>query len=100
MFILSRVSLSALAALLSLIVASAATDLQGVRGVPNFHSVNDQIFRGGQPSNEGLRSLAAAGVKTIVDLREEDSHTKAEKHLAKKLGMHYINIPMQGMHTP
>jgi len=42
-----------------------------IRGVPNFHTVNDNIYRGGQPSDEGLRALASAGVKTIVDLRDD-----------------------------
>ena len=42
-----------------------------VRGVPNFRTVNDQVYGGGQPSAEGFRNLAAMGVKTVVDLQEE-----------------------------
>src|SRR6476660_9575602 len=79
----------------TLALASAA-----VHGVPNFQTVNDRIYRGGQPSNEGFRNLAAMGIKTIVDLREDDSRSHAEKKLVKKLGMHYVNIPMKGMKTP
>ena len=42
-----------------------------VRGVPNFRTVNDQVYGGGQPSAEGFRNLAAMGVKTVVDLEEK-----------------------------
>src|SRR6478672_10828758 len=71
-----------------------------VRGVPNFRTVNDQVYGGGQPSAEGFRNLAAMGVKTVVDLQEEGGRSKAEKKLVKSLGMHYVNIPMKGMTTP
>ncbi len=43
-----------------------------VAGVPNFHEVDANVYRGAQPSLEGFRSLAALGVKTIVDLRGDD----------------------------
>ena len=72
----------------------------GVRGVPNFQSVNDQVYRGGQPTAEGFRELAAMGVKTIVDLQEKDERSHAEHKLVHSLGMHYVNIPMKGMTTP
>ena len=79
----------------TLSLASAA-----VHGVPNFQTVNSQIYRGGQPSDEGFRNLAAMGIKTVVDLREDDQRSHAEKKLVKALGMHYVNIPMKGMKTP
>src|SRR2546426_1139871 len=56
--------------------------------------------RRGEPSEEGFRNLAASGVHTIVDLREDDARSKREKKLVKSLSMHYLNIPMRGMHTP
>ena len=80
----------------SLPLASAAA----VRGVPNFQTVNDRVYRGGQPSEEGFRNLAAMGIRTIVDLQEEGHRSKAEKKLVKSLGMRYINIPMKGMRNP
>jgi protein tyrosine/serine phosphatase len=71
-----------------------------VKGVPNFHTVNDQVLRGGQPTDAGFGKLAAMGVKTIIDLQEEGSRSHDEKKLVKALGMRYINIPMKGMTTP
>ena len=38
--------------------------------MPNFDKVNDFVYRGGQPTAEGFKSLAALGVKTVIDLRE------------------------------
>ncbi len=73
---------------------------QSVPGVPNFQTVNERVLRGGQPTAEGFRNLAARGVKTIVDLRESDDRSKAEKKLVESLSMRYVNIPMKGMHTP
>ena len=96
-------SLSRLAAPFVILCASAFPALaeQRVEGVPNFLAVNDQIYRGGQPSDRGFRNLAEMGVKTIVDLREEgEERSKDEKRLVKALGMKYVHIPMKGMKTP
>src|SRR6476660_6144425 len=71
-----------------------------VTGVPNCQTVNDQVLRGGQPTDAGFGRLAAMGVKTIIDLQEEGSRSHDEKKLVKALGMRYINIPMKGMTTP
>jgi len=62
--------------------------------------VNDRLARGGQPSGEGFRTLAAAGYRTVIDLQEKGARSKDEKHLVEALGMKYVNVPMQGMKTP
>jgi tyrosine-protein phosphatase SIW14 len=70
-------------------------------GVPNFYQVNDHVYRGAQPTDEGWKSLAALGVKTVIDLRLQDEHpTQAEKQAVEAAGMRYINIPMHGMAAP
>ena len=71
-----------------------------VEGVPHFQLVNDQVYRGGQPSAEGFRNLAAMGIKTIVDLRKSGDRSKAEQKVVKANGMRYVSIPMKGMTTP
>lgn len=45
-----------------------------VAGVANFGFVSDDLWRGARPSAAGYESLAAMGVKTIVDLQEADNH--------------------------
>lgn len=73
-------------------------------GVPNFHQVDQHVYRGAQPSAEGWKSLADLGIKTIIDLRpdgEFGTHsTKAEARAVQAAGMHYVSIPMSGYRAP
>jgi len=38
-------------------------------GVPNLHKVSHDLYRGAQPSAEGMKQLERLGIKTIVNLR-------------------------------
>jgi protein tyrosine phosphatase (PTP) superfamily phosphohydrolase (DUF442 family) len=38
-------------------------------GVPNLHKVSDDLYRGAQPSAEGMEQLKELGIKTVVNLR-------------------------------
>jgi protein tyrosine phosphatase (PTP) superfamily phosphohydrolase (DUF442 family) len=67
-----------------------------VKGIPKFGEVSPQLFRGGQPSSEGLGFLADLGVGIIVNLRPGD-HPEEEEE-ASRLGMRYISIPWQCYH--
>ena len=49
-------------------------------------------------SREKLQDLAALGINTVVDLRNDPTHY--EKHTAEALGMKYINIPMDDAEYP
>lgn len=70
-------------------------------GVPNFHEVNERVFRGGQPADAGWKSLAHLGIKLVVDLRPPTEHpTQAEKSAVEAAGMHYVNVPMKGIGAP
>lgn len=69
-------------------------------GVANFHQVDANVYRGAQPTPEGLKELAAMGVKTIVDLRHGREHSEEERKASEKLGMRYINVPMAGLNAP
>ena len=40
-----------------------------VAGVPNLYKVSPGLYRSAQPTAEGMRNLAAMGVKTVVNLR-------------------------------
>lgn len=73
----------------------------GAVAVPNFHQVNDHVYRGGQPDPAAWPALAKLGVKTVVDLRREDEHsTAAEAQAVAAAGMKYINVPMKGVVAP
>ncbi len=38
-------------------------------GLPNLHKVSDDLYRGAQPTAEGMEQLEKLGVKTVVNLR-------------------------------
>ncbi len=69
-------------------------------GIPNFHKVNDGLYRGAQPSAAGFQELSKLGVKTVLDLREFDSRSREEKRDVEAAGMRYVNIPLQGTNVP
>ncbi len=80
---------------------SAAAALAGQDSLPNFNMVNDQILRGGQPTDDGFKKLADRGVKTVVDLRWVDEHDiPHEKQLVEADGMRFVSIPMRGLSAP
>ena len=66
--------------------------------VKNFGKVNDHIYRGGQPKESEYRELAAMGVKTVIDLRE-DAETYARR-ATQGAGMQYVNIRLNGKRAP
>jgi len=70
-------------------------------GVPNFHQVNEHVYRGGQPAEAGWSSLAKLGVKLVIDLRPPTEHpVLAEQRAVQAAGMRYVNVPMKGLGAP
>src|SRR3954467_10941239 len=68
-----------------------AQRLPGVAGVENFARVNPALYRGAQPTEEGLKQLKAMGVKTVIDFRSFHS-TRKEVEAA---GMTPVEIPLR-----
>ena len=69
-------------------------------GIGNFDKVDDHVYRGAQPTDEGFRHLAAMGVKVVLDLREADARGEAEARMVQAAGMRYVNVPMTGLTPP
>ncbi len=69
-------------------------------GVPNFQKVDDHVYRGAQPTEQGFKNLAKLGIKTIIDLRESGGRSLAEEKVVRAAGMEYVAVPMKGMETP
>jgi protein tyrosine/serine phosphatase len=66
--------------------------------IENFGKVNDHFYRGAQPEGRNYEQLAAFGIKTVVDLREdarEDARSATER-----AGMRYVNLPMKEKSYP
>ena len=60
------------------------------KDIPRFQQVADGFYRGGQPGHSGFEFLKKQGVKTIINLKEEND----EEPLVRSLGMNYVHIPM------
>jgi protein tyrosine phosphatase (PTP) superfamily phosphohydrolase (DUF442 family) len=61
--------------------------------IKNFGKVNDNYFRGSQPTQSQLAALKAQGVKTIIDLRRDS--VPEERQWATELGLQYFNLPLK-----
>ena len=68
--------------------------------LPNFHAVNAHIYRGGQPHAGGLQKLVALGVKTVINLRDDDARASQEEKEARALGLNYFNVPLSRWGRP
>jgi protein tyrosine phosphatase (PTP) superfamily phosphohydrolase (DUF442 family) len=66
--------------------------------VENFGKVTEFFFRGAQPKGENYNQLAAIGVKTVIDLRNDPKDFA--KSLAERAGLKYINFPMSDKNYP
>jgi tyrosine-protein phosphatase SIW14 len=88
-------------ALCSLTMAASAGEEPGKReGLPNFHRVNENLYRGGQPTSSGVSKLAEIGVKTIIDLRGGGERAGKEEEKARSLGMKFISHPLSTTGAP
>jgi len=59
-------------------------------GLPNLHKVSDDLYRGAQPTAEGMKQLEKLGVKTVVNLRSFHS----DRDEIKGTGLAYEHISM------
>lgn len=66
----------------------------------NFGKVNDDYYRGAQPTGNDYAALAALGVKTVVNLTNDDDGEATERALVEQHGMRYVGIPMSTRKPP
>ncbi len=80
---------------------AAAFDVADVHGIPNFHKVDDHLYRGAQPTDPAFADLAKLGVTTVLDLRQLTEHsTTDEAARVQAAGMRYVSVPMKGFQAP
>ena len=77
-----------------------AQEEQTRKHLPNLYRVSDGLYRGGQPTDQGLTLLVQLGVRTIVNLRDDDSRARAEEAEALRAGLRYFNVPLPTFHSP
>ena len=93
-----------MAIMLSLASISALADSEEKGSDSNlprfFEVVATQIFRGGQPNDQGLIELAQMKMKTILDLRDEKDLIPIESAKVRKLGLNFISVPLSAWQAP
>jgi protein tyrosine/serine phosphatase len=77
---------------LTAIVVPAQVRQTSETGIENFGKVNENYYRGSQPTKQQYHRLKEMGIKTIIDLRR-DRKTEANSW-ATESGLHYFNIPL------
>ena len=72
-----------------------------IEGIHNAGKINDVLFRGAQPKENGLAELKKLGITTIVDLRGEDREKyEWERKESESLGMRFVHLPVSGWSPP
>ena len=66
--------------------------------IKNFGQMDERFYRGAQPKEGDYKDLAALGIKTVIDLRDDPE--SYERPMVESLGMKYINIPMETKKYP
>jgi protein tyrosine/serine phosphatase len=80
--------------------AQATADAAKSVTIFNFAKVSDDYYRGGQPLADHFDELQALGIKTIVNLTNEEDGRPEEQALAEQYGMRYVSIPMKTRKPP
>lgn len=85
--------------LLSAIAAASAAQRDASKiGIKNFGCINENFYRGAQPRERDYADLAAAGVKTIIDLQQDgEAH---EQQLVEGSGMRFLRIGLSDSSWP
>jgi protein tyrosine phosphatase (PTP) superfamily phosphohydrolase (DUF442 family) len=63
-------------------------------GVPNLYRISGELYRGDQPSSQGMRNLKQLGLKTILNLRSFHS----DRDEIGETGLAYEHIYMKAWH--
>ena len=79
--------------LLLFFLVCAASPPKDSSDLPNFDALNEWLYRGAQPTGQGLRELKAKGIRTVVNFRDEPQWIEWEAKEVKALGMNYVSLP-------
>ena len=77
---------------------AAATAAPAVQ-IDNFGRINEHYYRGGLPHETDYPALARLGVKTMIDLTDDDGDS-SEQRLAETAGMKFFKLAMNTRVVP
>lgn len=66
------------------------------QGIKHLKMLSEKLWVGGQPSGSQISELKARGITTIINLRMPHEMTFDEAAVTTGLGMHYVNLPING----
>jgi protein tyrosine/serine phosphatase len=97
----SPASIAAIALVLSLSTLSFAKsknrEFPNIK-IDNFGKMDERFYRGARPKSQDLSSLAALGIKTVIDLT--DNSREREQPAVEAAGMRYVNIAIVDKKNP
>ena len=77
-------------------VSSPTLETRELGGTPNVHAL-DTVWLAGQPSQSDFGQAKAAGIKTVINLRQAGEFTAFdEEQVVTSLGLQYIALPWRG----
>jgi tyrosine-protein phosphatase SIW14 len=98
---LSRRRLTALGLAITLFTISTTANTPITTDeVPNFHQVNERLYRGGQPTPGSLKRLAELGIKTVINIRTGEEKVETEEEEARAAGLQYFSLPLKQLRRP
>lgn len=69
--------------------------------LPNFFKVNENLYRGGQPTKAGITSLKEKhGIKTVILFRTSGDEIEKEDEWANEAGLKFISLPLHNWFAP
>ena len=81
--------------LAGVLVATAAFAAIDTASITGFYLVEDGVAVGGQPTRDQVPALAAAGYRTVINLRLDSEFDSATDAVAvRQAGLSYVPIPM------
>jgi len=96
----STMRIAAALLFVALLAGCATRGVPATHGIVNFGKVNDSLYRGGQPDQEGMQQLAAMGIRSVVNLRMPNDVWQGEQAAATAYSMAYTNIPFGSLSAP
>ncbi|MDI1243346.1 MAG: dual specificity protein phosphatase family protein [bacterium] len=79
---------------------AAAQNATMSKELPNFHKVNDVLYRGGQPKAEGIAELKRLGIATVISLRSNDQLALQERARFESAGIRFLSLPLDNWKRP
>ena len=75
-------------------LAYQTKNIPGIGKVYEMATMQGSIYLANQPTESGLQELKKLNIKTFITLCPKDQAPFDEKVIVKKLGAHYVHIPL------